>query len=892
MTVPAPGSVADAELARSDDALPVDTLLQVLHAGRDGLGSREAEKRLAIHGPNTLPAAAGSRWLRQVLRQLLHPLALLLWLAAALAFVSGSVVVGWSVIGVIALNAVVAVVQERQAAKAVEALATFLPPQARVRRDGRAMLVPAADLVPGDLLLVVEGDRVSADARILWGEADIDASALTGESAPVHRAAGGGPADRLTEASDRIFSGTACVAGEVGALVVATGARTELGRIATLSQHRTRGEGSPLERQVRRATWVIAIVAVGIGGLFLPIGLLAGLSLANAALFAVGLLVANVPEGLLPTITLALALGVRVLARRGAVVKRLSAVETLGSTTVICTDKTGTLTENRMRIAEAWSGGRAFTADAFTALPHALLEVMAECVAADLLVDPMEVALRDAATGAGVAGRPRSATFAFDPRRRRMSVVVPAGDGRWTVETKGAPEQVLPLCSRVGGLGAEPRPMTADDRSAAERALTGFAARGLRVLALAARTVPVAPADAAEAEADLTLLGLVALVDPPRSGAAAAVEACHEAGIRVHVVTGDHGATAAEIARLVGIRVSRIVSGAEADAMTEPQLEDLLRGTGEIVFARSSPEGKLRIAEALRANGEVVAMTGDGVNDAPALHAADIGVAMGLSGTDVARAAATMVLTDDDFSTIVTAIREGRRVYDDLRKFVLYVFVHLMPEVVPFAVFALAGGLVPLPLTALQILAIDLGTEVLPALALGREAAEPDVMRRPPRPRREPLITRHLLLRAWGLMGLVSAALSLGAFFLVLQLGGWTPGAPTGAGTALHPVYLQATTVCFAAIVVCQIGTAFAARTERASLTAIGVLSNPQLLAAIGVEVVFVAALVYLPPLQPAFGTAAPPWWVLLVLLPFPVLVWGVDEIARAVRRRAARKGR
>ncbi|MGN6445948.1 cation-translocating P-type ATPase [Amnibacterium sp.] len=853
-------------------------------ASPDGLGSREAARRLAQHGPNVLPQPRGSGWPRQVLRQLLHPLALLLWLAAGLAFGTGTPVVGWSVVVVIALNALVAVVQERQAAHAVQALAGYLPLRARVRRDGRVLDVAAADLVPGDVLVVAEGDRISADARILSGEVDIDASALSGESAPVHRMAGGPPGDRLLDAADRLFSGTACIAGSANALVVATGVRTELGRIAALSQHRRRGDQSPLERQVRRATWVIAIVAIGIGALFLPFGLLAGLSLQNAALFSVGLLVANVPEGLLPTITLALALGVRVLARRGAVVKRLSAVETLGSTTVICTDKTGTLTMNRMRLAELWVAGRSLEPDD-PAIPAPLLAVLADCNQLDVTQDPMEVALHDAAERAGCTRRQPDAVFPFDARRRRMSVVVREAAG-FAVEVKGAPEQLLDRCRAI--LDGAVRPITTADLAAVGSALQALTARGLRVLAVARREVDTPPDDADAAESELVLLGLVALIDPPRPGVREAVAACHEAGIRVHVITGDNGATAAEIARQVGIRADRVITGAEADALSEPQLDALLTTRDELVFARATPEGKLRIAEALRADGETVAMTGDGVNDAPALHAADIGVAMGRSGTDVARGAATMVLLDDDFGTIVAAVREGRRVYADLRKFVLYVFVHAMPEVVPFVVFALAGGLVPLPLTALQILAIDLGTEVLPALALGREPAEPDVMRRPPRPRREPLMTRALLLRAWGLMGLLSAALALLAFFAVLLAGGWTPGAPVGEGTALHTTYLQATSATFAAIVVCQIGTAFAARTERASLRSVGVLSNPQLLVAIGVELLFVVALTTLPPLRIAFGTAPLPWWTWLLLVPFPVLVWGVDEIARAIRRRAA----
>jgi len=354
------------------------------------------------------------------------------------------------------------------------------------------------------------------------------------------------------------------------------------------------------------------------------------------------------------------------------------------------------------------------------------------------------------------------------------------------------------------------------------------------------------------------------------------------------VVTGDHAATATAIARRVGISADRVVGGAEVDRMSEDELGHLLAQPGEFVFARSTPESKLRIAESLRHRGEVVAMTGDGVNDAPALHRADIGVAMGRSGTDVARAAATMVLTDDNFATIAAAVREGRRAYENLRKFVLYIFAHAVPEVVPFAIFALSAGAIPLPLTVLLILAIDLGTETLPALALGRERAEPDLMARPPRPAAQRLISGRMLVRAWLLMGSLSAVLAMGIYFEVLTSAGWHPGDPVGAGMPLHDAYLQAVTATFAAIVACQIGTAFAARTERAALTTLGVFTNPMLLWAIAIEVVFAAALIYLPPLQVMFGTASLPWWVLAQLLLCPVLVWSADEIFRWVGRRRA----
>jgi len=465
------------------------------------------------------------------------------------------------------------------------------------------------------------------------------------------------------------------------------------------------------------------------------------------------------------------------------------------------------------------------------------------------------------------------------------------------VHTKGAPETVLPCCTRIADGGE--RPITAADRNRLSALVDGYARQGLRLLAVARRTLRadgLAGAARTDVERDLCLLGLVAMFDPPRPQVRAAIERAHRAGIRIHVVTGDNGLTAAEIAHRVGIGAgigsagTRIVTGDELAALDEPALDELLAGDEEIIFARSSPEAKLRIADALRAQGQVVAMTGDGVNDAPALHRADIGVAMGKSGTDVAREAATMVLTDDDFSTIVAAVEAGRRVYDNVRKFILYIFTHAVPEVVPFLVFALSGGAIPLPLTVLQILAIDLGTDILPALALSREPAEPGLMDRPPRPPKQGVIRGAMLARAWGFLGAMSAALILGAFVLVLRQAGWTPGAATGPGSPLHHAYQQATTVAWPGIVACQIGTAFAARTERASLRAIGVFSNPALLAGIAVEIVFAFVLVYAPFLHPVFGTAALSAGQLALVLPFPFVIWGADELRRAMVRRWERR--
>jgi calcium-translocating P-type ATPase len=761
--------------------------------------------------------------------------------------------------------------------------------------------IDATQLVPGDLLLLSEGDRLSADARLIAGAVEVDLSPLTGESVPVTRRAErtAGPPDRAAplEAEDLVFAGALCTGGEAEAIVYATAMHTQLGRIAALSQ-RVKADVSPLQRQVNHAARLIGVIAVALGVLFFVIGtLVAGLPLGDAATFAVGLIVANVPEGLLPTITLALAVGVRRMARRRALVKRLTAVETLGATDVICTDKTGTLTEGQMALRTIWTDG-----GDDDAAHRRLLEAACRCTNATIQRDgdrwqrsgdPSESALLVAGAQAGLDIATLQATratyrrrlYAFDPRRKRMSTLDREPDGALALNVKGAPLELLERCD-VDPAG----------RARVERAFDALAAQGLRVLGVARRTVTDGAArieSPDEAERGLTFLGLAALADPPRPDVAAAVADCHSAGIRIVVITGDHGLTAEAVAREVGIvdGAAQVVRGPDLDAMTDPELDAVLATSPQLIVARSSPETKLRIVDALRAEGHTVAMTGDGVNDAPALRRADIGVAMGASGTDVAREAATMVLTDDNFASIVAAVREGRTVYENIRKFVVYIFAHATPEVVPFLVYALSGGAIPLPLTALQILAIDLGTETLPALALGREPAEPDLMGQAPRRRQENILTRPMLVRAWLWLGLLEAALVMLGFLFVLLRAGWSPGDAVGAASPLHDAYVTATAMTFAGITACQVGTAFAARTNRASLRTIGVFSNRLLLWGIAFEIAFAAAVIYLPPLQSLFHTAALGAPELALLATFPFIVWASDELRRWLRRRADAAG-
>jgi calcium-translocating P-type ATPase len=877
-----------------DPTEAAERLLRRLKSSRMGLSSREAQRRLVQFGPNELTRRGGRRWPRELARQFTHPLALLLLAAAGLAWIAGIVPVAIAIGVVIAINAAFAFVQEMQAERAVEALASFIPSQAKVLRDGEHVVIEARELIPGDVLLIEEGDRISADARLLSGGLEVDSSTLTGESMPVFRAADlldhGVP---LLRARDVVFSGTTCTEGEARGLVYATGMHTELGRIAALSE-RVDVEESPLDSQVRRVAWLIALIAVVCGIAFIPLAtLVAGLSLSAGVVFAVGLIVGNVPEGLLPVITLALAVGVRELVAQGAVVKRLSAVETLGSTTVICTDKTGTLTANRMHVEGIWSPDE--PAERLTA-------VIAACNNAELDTpsgatgDPTEIALLEFAQSQGVQLDPRAHEaarrrhFHFDPVLKRMSTI-DERDGQLWVDCKGAPEQVLPSCATILWHDGRERALGADELRAVAEALDAYTTKGLRVLGVADRRldgVRTAPERREEAEHDLCFLGLVAMLDPPRPEVADAVVRCHRAGIRIVVITGDHPVTGAAIARQVGIgdESSPVVAGEELERMSDPELDELLRAGQEIVFARASPEAKLRIAEALQAEGQVVAMTGDGVNDAPALRRADIGVAMGRSGTDVAREASTMVLTDDNFATIVTAVQGGRRVYDNIRKFILYIFAHATPEVTPFLFFALSGGRIPLPLTVLQLLAFDVGTETLPALALGREPAEPGLMDRPPRPRSEGVIRPPMLLRAWLFLGLICACLAMAGFFFVMLRGGWHLGAPTGRGTPLHNTYVTATTMTFFGMIMGQIGTAFAARTDRASLRSVGVFSNPLLLWGIGFELVLAAILIYVPVFQSLLATAPLGPAELLFTLPFPFIVWGADELRRYLIRR------
>ncbi|MGZ8751878.1 MAG: cation-translocating P-type ATPase [Acidimicrobiia bacterium] len=846
-----------------------------------GLTSAEAAARLAQAGPNKLPVPRPPAAWRRFARELVHFFALLFWVAGALGFLAGLPQLGIAVFVVVLLNATFAFVQEQRAEHATERLRDLLPRRATVVRDGVPVEVPAEQLVEGDLVRLAGGDRISADLELREVHAlEIDTSTLTGESVPARPSVG-----------DRIYAGCFVIEGEADALVMVTGAHTRLAGIANLTSAQQAAQ-TPLRRELDRVSRIIAAVAVGVGVAFFGLALLLGTPASDGFVFAIGVTVAVVPCGLLPTVTLSLAMGAQRMADRGALVRHLEAVETLGSTTFICTDKTGTLTRNEMAVVEAWTPRgvvhvtgqgyeptgeiRGDTAEACDKLPE-LARVAARCSSGRAVFDdgqwvargdPMEAALDvlarrvaiDIDSDAAVA--PATRRFPFDPRRRRMSVV--AGG---LVMVKGAPDAVFP-CSVVP--------------EGAPEALSALASRGLRVLAIASRPVgPTEPSAASDAEHDLELLGLVGLEDPPRAGISEAIGACRRAGIRVAMVTGDHPETASAIAREVGL----LLPGAPVVTGNELPRDDGALGAfvdhDGIVISRVSPEDKLRIARGLGSRGHVVAMTGDGVNDGPALREAPIGIAMGRSGTDVAREAADLVLLDDNFATIVAAVEQGRSTFANIRRFLTYHLTDNVAELAPFVVWALSGGQFPLAIGVLQVLALDIGTDVLPALALGAEPPGRHLLDGPPV--RRHLLDRPLFVRAFGVLGPVEATVELVAFLAAFVASGWLPGETFPGG----PTLLTASGAAFTAVVVGQVANAFACRSTVRPAWAVGWTANRLLLGAIAAEIAMLIGFLYIPMLAEVLDQAPPSWAGFAVALLAAPAVLAADALQkRAMARR------
>ena len=883
--------------------LTVEEAFASVQSGPDGLSAEEAARRLAEFGPNQVEQLQRDSLVRLFLKGFTHFFAVILWLAAGLAFVAewrepghGMAALGFAIIGVIVINGAFSFWQQFRAEKAFDALQKLLPQQVKARRAGNVLNVLASELVPGDLLLLEAGDKVPADCRVVESfSLRVNNATITGESLPHSRNADVSHEADLIHSSNVLLAGTMIVSGEVTALTFAIGAHTEFGQIAHLTQA-TKESLSPLQLEVMRLSRLVAALSLGLGVLFFLIGRAMGLPFWSNFIFAIGIIVANVPEGLLPTLTLALAMGSQRMARRSALVRHLPAVETLGAATVICTDKTGTLTENRLTTKQLWLSGETISVSNTNRL-HAFAKAHRHFFAAARhchtlkaseqnggrvwLGDPLEMALMQLAENItpGAVDCVAIDEIPFDSQRRRMSTLHETSEGKMLF-VKGAPEVVLPRCEQIE-LSSGPEPFTAGHSARITAALEAMTQKGLRVLALACRRLPDdTPREAYESH--LTLAGLVGLEDPPRAEVPASIQKCREAGIKVIMVTGDHPHTALAIAKEIGLVQSLnpvVITGDQLRKISNIQLQ-LALDASEILFARVSADQKMRIVSALKRKKEIVAVTGDGVNDAPALKKADIGISMGRGGTDVAREAADIILLDDNFATIVAAIEEGRAVFANIRKFLTYILTSNIPELVPYLAFVLFK--IPLPLTIIQILAVDLGTDMVPALALGAEPPNPNTMKQPPRSSSERLLNFPLMARAYLWLGVMQAIAAMAAFFYVLKSEGWHYGESL---SATHPLYLQATTACLSAIIVMQIVNVLLCRSRRESVFKFGLFSNPLILVGIAVELTLILFIDYTPWGNSVFGTTSIRWSVWFFVVPFAVGMLVLEELRKwAVR--------
>ncbi|MDA8083905.1 MAG: cation-transporting P-type ATPase [Nitrospiraceae bacterium] len=866
-----------------------------LVTSENGLSSSEARKRLNEFGPNEIRETSKTPLTVKFLRQFTHLLAVLLWIGAGLSFISealhpgeGMLNLGLAIVAVIILNAIFTFIQEYRAEKAIEILRQLLPFQVRVIREGREVLIVAREVVPGDVILLSEGLKVPADARIIESANLMANNApLTGEAEPV-------PLDskpfcgELIESRNIAFAGSSIVSGRGCAVVFASGMSSEFGRIARLTSAVETGM-SPLQKEIVKITRFIAVMASVMGIVFFMIGRLIGRSFWENFIFTIGLIVANVPEGLLPTVTLALVMGGRRMLKKKVLIKTLASVETLGSVTFICTDKTGTLTLNNMDLRQIAYGDRVFAADQIrSSRAEALFTTAYLCNNAchtdgRYIGDPTEVAiLRASREFLGSRDSKRVFEIPFDSERKRMTTVNLV-DGRTKAFTKGAAESIIPLCTHIL-LDGKSVPLEGERLDRIAETCRGLMDSGLRVLAFSYRDLGLAPpvdVHPKQIESGMVFAGLIGLEDPPRPEVREAVARCHGAGIKIAMITGDASRTAVAIAREIGLLKGEpeVIEGRDLATMSDRQLADRISGK-EIIFARMTPKHKMRVVSVLQEMGERVAVTGDGVNDAPALKKADIGIAMGIAGTDVAKEAADMILLDDNFATIVNAIEEGRTVFENIRKFITYIFAHGTPEAIPYILFALIR--IPLPLTVMQILAIDLGTETIPALALGVEPPESDVMKRPPRPRDKGLINSAVLIRGYLFLGFISTAGVLTAYFHVLLAGGWYWGMALPADA---PLARQASTATFLSIVLMQIGTALACRTMTQSVAGRGLLSNSLMLWGILTEVLLSIFIIYHPWANRLFSTAPLGISVWLIMVPFMLLVIVADETRKYLYR-------
>ena len=895
--------------------VPTPDILKLLTVGPTlGLSTDDVLLRRSEAGPNVLSEAAPVPLWKKLVAQFSDLVNWILIFAALIAGLMGEWLDTFAILAIVLLNGIIGFMQEERAERALASLQKLSSPMAKVLRDGKLQLLPAHELVAGDSILLEAGDNVPADCRLLTSYSlQVQEAALTGESVPVDKDANCILQENasLGDRRNMIYMGTVTAAGKATAVVVQTGMKTELGQIAGML-NRSERELTPLQKRLAELGKVLVGTCLLIVVVIFALQVMRGGKVLEVLLVSISLAVAAVPEGLPAVVTMTLALGLQRMVKRHALVRKLPSVETLGSVTVICSDKTGTLTRNEMTVREIITASQSVRVTGAGYSPHGeflridnsdgpkdgkpsvetkinaqddpellpLLTASARCNNATIhqkdgegdgwqvIGDPTEGALRVVAMKAGIQADDSNdrilSEIPFDSNRKTMSVVIQSADGRVVMHSKGAPEMILGKCvrERRGDLDVE---LTAERRREIIKTSSQLASRAYRVLALAYRDQTLAGADINE-ESGLVFAGLVGMIDPPRDEAREAVKKCRIAGIRAVMITGDHPETALAIARELHIAddQSRVMSGRELDEATTEQLEKDVESIS--VFARVSAEHKLRIVKALKARGQIVAMTGDGVNDAPAVKAADIGIAMGVTGTDVTKEASDMILMDDNFASIVSAVEEGRGIFDNIRKFIHFLLSCNTSEVLLMFIAALAGW--PVPLMAIQILWINLVTDGLPALALGMEPPEKDIMNRPPGPPEQAVLTKQsgLLILCHGLL---IAGVTLTGFWLVYE----------GEETQLAP----ARTVTFAVAAFSQLCFAFGCRSHRYTMPELGVFSNGWLFGAVAISVLLQLGIMAIPWTQTVFEVATLSSWEWLLILLLSVIPVTVIELLKIV---------
>jgi len=876
--------------------LSTDQVFNILDTTAQGLNTSEATERLKEVGENSIEVRDPLRMVRSLLKQFTNFFTILLFAAGAICFIAEAIqpgqsmaILGWALSTVALLNALFSFVQEYRAEKAMQALKAFLPASVEVIRDGHPVTLFANELVPGDLLIISEGVRIPADARLVEAEGLVVNNApLTGEADPITVTAE--PVDDiLIESRNILFAGCLVMRGKGVAIVFATGLRTEFGKLAHLSQaiHRVI---SPLEKQTMHMVRVLTIIAVTLGITFFLYGFFSGRSLWINLVFMMGIIVANVPEGLLPTFTLALAMGSLRMAKKNVLVTSLNAVEALGAVEVICTDKTGTLTQNTLavtRLHTPLSNGEMTDSTERSQLSEiALCACDVHFTDTHYSGDPLDIAIirkyQDESAKEHLHTENQK-HFPFDTEKMRAAGIGMV-ENKTFFTVKGAWEALRPMITEIQD-GQHSQPATAESLNQAEAVMKHLATSGYRVVAIAGRelkSLPEENIDQGELEKELTLYGFLGIEDPIRPEVPQALEQCGTAGIKVILITGDHPDTAIAVARRCGLVRAEtgnhlVITGQEIEQFTGTELEESIE-RGACIFARTSPAQKMKIVLALKNMDRVVAMTGDGVNDAPALKTADVGIAMGKSGTDVARASAQIILLDDNFASIVAGIEEGRTVFLNIRKFTNYVLVSNGPEILPYLLYIILP--VPLALTVIQILSIDLGTDIVPSMALGQEPPDPDAMKQPPRSRDFQLLSPGLVIHSYLFLGLLEAAWSLGLFFWVLHQGGWHYGAELASNDQL---YKSATGIALATILLMQIGNLVGRRYHRKTGVDKGLLTNRLLLAGIVIQVLFSWGLLYVPWLQRILGTAPVDWTVYIAAWIGIPLIFGADYLRKCL---------